>query len=450
MKLRDYQVAALENVAESYRADKRRVVLTMPTGAGKTVTAAAMATAAVDNGRRVLMLVHRQELLRQAEAAMKLAGLNVGVIWKDRKEHEADVVLTTIQSRKKLERYGDEDFIIVDECHHAVSPTWKKRLDEHPARVLGLTATPERLDGRGLREVFDDLVIGRRVDELIADGSLCNYRLLAPPGGYDMTGARWRMGDFDIKSSEREAKKRMADVVAAFDKHARDRRSLVFCVSIKHAEETLEKLREIGIRCELLTGSDNDKDRLAVEREFREGRLDALLNVDLFGEGYDCPECDCVVLARPTESLSLYLQQIGRAMRPAKNKKYALIIDCARNSYRLGLPDDHRKWSLDSKKRNVKERKAKPWKCPKCLTVHKPGTLVCKNCGHVRKIKPRTIKEEPQVLIEVANTEGLDKATYLARQHGRMVALAAALHPDDMDAALTLVEKMGREALYDQ
>lgn len=451
MNLRDYQVVALNNVAAAYREEKRRVVLTMPTGAGKTVTVAAMAKTAVDNGRRVLMLVHRQELLRQAEATMKLAGINVGVIWKDRNEPEADVVLTTIQSRKKLKQYGVEDFIIVDECHHAVSPTWKKRLDQHKARVLGLTATPERLDGRGLREVFDDLVIGRRIEELIADGWLCNYRLLAPPGGYDMTGARWRAGDFEIESSEREAKKRMADVVAAFDKYARNRKSLVFCVSIKHAEETLEKLQAIGIRCALLTGSDNDRERQAVEQQFRAGELDALLNVDLFGEGYDCPECDCVVLARPTESLSLYLQQIGRAMRPAKGKEYALIIDCARNSSRLGLPDDRRRWSLDSQKRNVKEREQPPlWTCPKCFTTHKPGTLVCNTCGYVRKLKPRIVKEEPQVLIEIANTQGLDKATYMARQHGRMVAFAAAKYPDNMEEALAFVEKMGRDALYDQ
>lgn len=447
MKLRGYQADALQNVAEAYQAGKRRVVLTMPTGAGKTVTAAAMAQTAVEGGRRVLMLVHRQELLRQAEKAMKAADLQTGVVWKKREETKADVVITTIQSRKKLEKYDLEDFIIVDECHHAVSPTWKKRLEEHPARVLGLTATPARRDGRGLREVFDELVIGRRVDELIAEGSLCNYRLLAPPGGYDMRGARWRMGDFALESSKREAKRKMAAVLDAVNTYARERRSLIFCVDIAHAEETRDKLRKIDYSCELLTGETSDKERHSVEQDFREGRLQGLLNVDLFGEGYDCPECDCVVLARPTESLSLYLQQIGRAMRPAPGKTEALIIDCARNSSRLGLPDDRRKWSLDSEKRNIKDREPALWTCPACSSGNRPGTIVCKYCGYEREVNYKAVNEEPAILIEIANTQGLGKAEYMAKLHGQTVAYAALRFPDDMQAALELVERLGREAL---
>lgn len=445
MELRDYQEAALNNVAAAYRADKRRVVLTMPTGAGKTVTAAAMATVAISRGYRVLMLVHRQELVHQAEAAMRSAGLEVGVVWKKRKEVNAAVVITTIQSRMKLDTYGPEDLIIVDECHHAVSRTWKDRLDQHQARVLGLTATPLRRDGRGLREVFDALVIGRRVDELIAAGSLSGYRLLAPPGGYNMDGAKKRMGDFAPEAAQQEAMIRVADVVDAVTKHARGRKMLVFCVSILHAEETREKLHAQGIRCDLLTGKTSDKQRAAVEQQFRDGELDALINVDLFGEGYDCPECDCVVLARPTMSLSLYLQQVGRAMRPADGKKDALIIDCARNSQRLGLPDAIREWSLDSTRKKTKERDASLWTCPECFSSHPPGKLKCQYCEHEREINSRMIEETPEVLVEIANTRGEDIAGDIAQLHGKTVAYAAAKHPNDLDAALTLVEDLGRE-----
>lgn len=445
IELRDYQEAALQMVAASFRADKRRVVLTMPTGAGKTVTATAMAMVAVKRGHRVLMLVHRQELLRQAVGAMRGAGLDVGVVWKDANDPDADVVVTTIQSRKKLPTYGPEDLIIVDECHHAVSPTWKTRLAEHEARILGLTATPERRDGVGLSGVFDDLVIGRRVDQLIIDRALADFRMLAPAGGYDMSRARTRMGDYAAEDAEDVAMSSVASVVNAYKKHAEGRKSLVFCASIAHAEETRKQLREVGVRCEVLTGRDNDRERAGVEQQFRDGRLDALINVDLFGEGYDCPECDCVVLARPTKSLSLYLQQVGRAMRPAKDKDHALILDCARNSERLGFPDTYRDWSLEGKRRKVKEREVPTWECPKCGSLHPAGTMMCKHCGHVREIKSRDIKETPEVLIEIAKTHGDDPAAYLAALHGQTIAFAYLRHPDDLQAALALVERIGSE-----
>lgn len=445
MDLRDYQEDALDEVAASYRADHRRVVLTMPTGAGKTVTAAAMARAAVKRGRRVLVLVHRQELLRQIEAAMRDAGLSVGVVWKDREEYSADVVITTIQSRKKLAKYTREDLIIVDECHHAVSRTWKTRLDEHDARVLGLTATPERRDGRGLGEVFHDLVVGRQVYELIIEGALCGFRLLAPPGGYDMSQARRRMGDYAPEDAEQVAMGKVASVVKAIKEHAQGRKMIVFCVTIAHAEETRDKMREAGIACDLLTGKTNDKERARVEQLFRTGQLEALINVDLFGEGYDCPQCDCVVLARPTTSLANYLQQVGRAMRPADGKTDALILDCARNSERLGFPDAHRVWTLDGKRKAPKEGAIRLWNCPKCFSVHRAGTMKCKHCGHVRKINSKSIEETPEVLVEIASAHGDDAAGYLAALHGQTIAFAHLRHPDDLAAALALVEQIGRE-----
>ena len=445
MELRDYQVAALGKVAASFRANHRRVILTMPTGAGKTIAAVAMAATAVENGHRVLVLVHRQELLRQMEAALTAFGLNVGVVWKDRKERGASVVITTIQNRKPIDVYGPDDLIIVDECHHAVSKTWQARLDAHTARVLGLTATPERRDGRGLGEVFHDLVVGRRVDELIIEGALCGFRVLAPKGGYDMSNARRRMGDYIPEDAEGVAMDRVADVVLAVKKHAVGRKSLVFCVSIAHAERTREQMRGAGIACDLLTGGNNDRERRDIEQQFRDGSLDALISVDLFSEGYDCPECDCVVLARPTTSLSTYLQQVGRGMRPADNKTDLLILDCARNSERLGFPDTHRKWTLVGKRKPAGERAIALWTCKECFSVHRAGTMQCKHCGYEREITSRLIKESPEVLVEIAHTHGDDKAGYMAALHGKTIAYAYEKHPDDMDAALALVEQIGSD-----
>jgi superfamily II DNA or RNA helicase len=361
-----------------------------------------MATAAA-RGKTVLMLVHRQELLDQASATLHEHGVAHGIIAAGVARARHPVQLASIATvARRLDRLGAPDFIFVDEFHHAASASWSRILERwHRAYVLGFTATPQRLDGKGLARYADALVCGPDVRALIAAGHLADYRLYAPPG-VSVEGLATRAGDYarDELAAAVDRPEIVGDVAEHYQRLAPGKRAVVFAVTREHARHLAEALRAGGVDARYVGGDTERHERRALLAEFGAGRVQALCSVDILGEGLDVPGIEAVVCARPTRSLTLCLQQWGRGLRPKPDGSRAVILDHAGNCRRHGLPDDARHWELAA------DRPRRPPAptvslCPKCFAVFATGPAACPECGFVLVAKPRLVKEVAGTLAEL-------------------------------------------------
>ena len=272
------------------------------------------------------------------------------------------------------------DLLIIDEAHRAAAPSYRKVIQAWPnAFVVGLSATPARTDGRGLDDIFADLVTGPSVADLIQQGHLARYRLFAP-GVVDMTGAKSRLGDYAAPELDERVNKSTVtgDAVSHYLKLARGKRAIVFCVSVKHAENVLAAFRTAGVPSDSIDGATSHAERRARLERFRTGQTLVLVSIQLAIEGLDIPEIEAAIILRPTQSLIVHMQTIGRALRPAPNKPHALIIDHCGNWQRHGLPDDPREWTLKGrdpsrKRRAQDETDLKIRQCSKCYRVLRVG-----------------------------------------------------------------------------
>ena len=381
--LRPYQQQLVDDIRYASR-QYRRVLAVLPTGGGKTQVFCHIAHNARTRGRSVLILVHRRELLDQARSrlrAMGVTGVNVETIqaWRGR----------------------PHDLVIVDEAHHATARTWRAKLSTCDGLILGFTATPQRLDGKGLDAMFDAMVEGPSTSELIADGYLSRYRLFCPPGKADLQGIKKRAGDYARGELEARVDQRrvLAAAVRNYKLYAAGRRAIGFCVSIAHMEHVRDTFIEAGINAVCVDGSMGRRERDNAIGAFRRGGVQVLLSVDLISEGFDVPACDCVLLMRPTASLGLHLQQIGRGLRPGERE--CVVLDCAGNSEVHGLPDESRLWSLTGE---IKERKGGVAPvavrvCKQCFSVHRPAPA-CPYCGFAHPTSDRILPEADVVLVD--------------------------------------------------
>lgn len=386
VELRAYQSEAIDRVRASFRRH-RRVLLQSPTGSGKTVMFGHIAHSAQAKGTRVCIVAHRRELIRQASDKLSFVGVEHGVISAtQRRPIRAQVVVASVQTlARRLDHYQDAfDLLIEDEAHHAVAGQWAKVRAALPkARILGVTATPERLDGRGLGEAFDDLVLGPEIRSLIADGYLSDYdAFTAPGGGPDLTGIRTKMGDFDAVglASIMERSALVGDAVEHYRQHLAGRPAIAFCVNRRHAEAVAERFRAAGYASEAVDGALDDDVRDRRIGGLADGGLNVLTSCDLISEGLDIPAVAGAILLRPTKSLGLFMQQVGRAFRPKSDGSKAVILDHAGNIHRHGLPCQTREWSLTASKR--KKGGAAPVRtCGECFSICFAGSTSCPACG---------------------------------------------------------------------
>jgi superfamily II DNA or RNA helicase len=259
--------------------------------------------------------------------------------------------------------------------------------------VLGVTATPARLDGKGLGQVFDDLIRGPEVTKLIEDGYLCKPLYYAPKT-VSMDGVHKVAGDFNrAEVAERMDKPTITgDAVTHYRKYAEGQPCIVFCTGIKHAENVAAAFNASGYRFKVIDGTLSKEERAARVVALGSGQLQGLVSVDIVSEGFDLPCVAVAILLRPTASLSLHLQQIGRVLRPAPNKPRAIILDHVGNCRRHGLAEEVRDWSLDGirkrGKRGPQDDVADTRQCPECFAVHTPSPT-CPQCLHVYEIKDR-------------------------------------------------------------
>ena len=394
--LRPYQQAAVDQVREAFRAGRRKPLLVAPTGSGKTVMFSYVTASAAAKGNRTLILVHRAELLEQCHRSLASMDVPHGLIaaglTPDRNQ------LTQVASVQTLVRRFDRvvppDLIVIDEAHHATAGAWASVLAQWPqARVLGVTATPARLDGKGLGQVFDDLIRGPEVTKLIEDGYLCKPLYYAPKT-VSMDGVHKVAGDFNrAEVAERMDKPTITgDAVTHYRKYAEGQPCIVFCTGIKHAENVTAAFNASGYRFKVIDGTLAKEERAARVAALGSGQLQGLVSVDIVSEGFDLPCVAVAILLRPTASLSLHLQQIGRVLRPAANKPRAIILDHVGNCRRHGLAEEVRDWSLDGVRKRVRKGQqddvADTRQCPECFAVHTPSPT-CPQCLHVYEIKDR-------------------------------------------------------------
>jgi len=315
------------------------------------------------------------------------------------------IQIASIQTlARRLDKYQSPDVIVWDEAHHVAAKSWASVMATYPNAIhIGLSATPERLDGTGLSAYFDEIVRGPAVADLIEHGFLSKYRLFAP-STMDTSGVHSKMGDFNIGELEHVADKPKitGDAITHYRRLCAGKRALVFCVSINHSMHVAAEFVRAGIRAEHVDSRSNSADRARVLRDYENGDFNVLCNVELFGEGLDIPGIRCAILLRPTQSRALYLQQIGRALRVCEGKEEAIILDHAGNSLRHGLPDQDYDWSLEGqKKKRGKQAEVAVRQCPNCYAVIKIQTRVCE-CGAALFVaKPRQIETKEGELAEV-------------------------------------------------
>lgn len=416
--LRPYQTTLVERTRANFIVGKRAQLLVLPTGGGKTVCFSYMAGAAKAKGLTVWILAHRVELLEQISKTLRAFGIAHGMIAPgfvgDRRQQVQVASVFTLARR--LDRYAAPDLIIVDEAHHAIAKsTWGTVIQAFPsAKLLGVTATPIRLAGEGLGDLFEVMVQGPTVADLIEQGALSPYRLFAP-SGVDLSGVHSKMGDFVRGELAGAMDKRSitGDAVSHYTKLAPGKRAIAFCVSVEHAEHVAAQFREAGIPAASIDGGMDKALRQSVLASFTAGDLRVLTSCDLVSEGFDVPAIEVAILLRPTQSLGLYLQQVGRALRTFPGKQEAIILDHAGNVKRHGLPDEDRLWSLDGK---AKKRAAKPSEvpvktCPQCFATVAAAATDCL-CGHHFVAQARVIDHVEGNLEEV----NVEQARREARQ----------------------------------
>jgi len=350
------------------------------------------------NGKSAIYLGHRTEIVFQLGAALRTVGVPFSFLTAaTHGMPRANVIVASIGTlhRRKERLPLKPDLLFVDETHHALAKTWADVIRHFPeAKVVGLTATPCRLDGKGLGDIFDAMVLGPHTDELITQGFLSDFEVYAPKPP-NLSGVHTRAGDY--VSSELDAAMRKAaitgDAVKHYKRLADGKSAVVFCVSVAHAEEVAAQFRAAGYRFKSIDGKMSAEERRGLIKDMTDGKIHGLTSCDIISEGTDIPRIEVVILLRPTKSMGLHRQQIGRGLRPFPGKQSLIILDHAGNTLVHGLPDERVAWTLDggAKRETSDERAVALRNCPKCLSVHK-FSPTCPRCGHAYTVKVREVE----------------------------------------------------------
>jgi DNA repair protein RadD len=406
MNLRTYQHQAVEQIRQAYRQGHRSVLFVLPTGGGKTVVFSHIAEQAAGRGNRICVLVHRQELLRQASDSLTSLGVRHGLIAASRSMNlAAPVQVASVQTlARRLHKLpaGLFQLLVIDEAHHSNAGTWAKVLQHFAsARVLGVTATPCRSDGRGLGEWYSAMVLGPTPAELTEQGFLAAARVLAPPGP-SLVGLRRRMGDYDLNQAGQilQAGQAMGDCLAHYRRYLDGQTAIAFCCSIAHAEAVAELFNQHGIAAASIDGTMDGPTREQLLDDLGAGRLKVLTSCQLIGEGVDVPSVAGCILLRPTQSVSLHLQMIGRCLRPQPGKT-AVILDHVGNTQRIGHHLEDREWTLDGTPKRDREKAPSVKVCPKCFSAMPSAARECPDCGHEFVVERRELVHVDGELEEV-------------------------------------------------
>ena len=405
MKLRPYQQLAKDDLRRLFTSGHKRVIMCKPTGSGKTVTFASMASDAVKKGNKVAIVVDRKELLDQAAAKLKAYGLMPQIIrGKNRINYQSRAFVATVQTLIRRPQ-PDINLLIIDEAHKQTFDKLLALPDYDKTFVIGATATPMR-SGRmnQLSDNYTHIVEPVTIGELIADGFLVPaITYAAKSGGADLSGVRTKLGDFEKKGLfDAFNKAPLYDgVVIQYRKFSDGDRVICFNINVEHSQKTAQAFIEAGYTAKHCDGSMPEKERELILKEWRLGLFDVLCNCDLFTTGFDEPTIETVIVNRATQSVPLWLQMCGRGSRPAQGKSEFKIIDMGANVYRLGFWEQEREFSLTHETRK-KKGEAPVKECDPtyqdehglvgCGAVVPASATKCKHCGLTFPKKERKLE----------------------------------------------------------
>lgn len=361
VKLRDYQINGIDEIINAW-ADCKSVLFQMPTGTGKTTLFCEIVrrfTSELYSDKKVLIITHRKELVEQAfNRLVNDFHLVAGIISSNFiSNHSAQIQVASIQTLiKRVENQKDIfSLIIIDEAHHALASTYRQLWDYYPSgKFLGVTATPTRTNGQGFQDLFDKLVVSNPIKWFIKNNYLSDTRYYASHTP-DISNIKIKAGDYDETelSEIMQDNSVMADLVQSYKDFADEKKIIVFAVNRAHCNKIVEKYNSCGYSAKSIDTYTSTDDRRRIVEEFRNNKFKVLCNVNIFTEGFDCPDVDAVQLARPTKSLTLFLQQVGRCMRPHKNKNYGIVLDNAGLWKEHGLPKMDRGWFLNGHDKSI-------------------------------------------------------------------------------------------------
>ena len=397
IELRDYQRDLLEQAQQTLVPKGARMMMQLPTGGGKTVIAAHLLADYLVGGRKAVWLTHRKELATQTRDMLRnSAGVNVSpdTSWEQGAPapympNGVVIFMAQTATRRVNEsgvwsKYGIDDLMIIDEAHHATARGWQKIIRGWPGRILGMTATPWRLSKReGFDHLFDGLIRGPQVRELQTQKFLCKSTVLFPTHEDRIRGGEvGSIGDYTERGIEQA---NLPDVMTVralnfWQEETPHRQTIIYAVSVQHAHNLKAVFTDAGIAAEVMLGSTESNERADIIRKFRDGHLRVLINVAVATEGFDLPDASCIVIARPTTSLSLYLQMVGRGMRPKPNDGDCVILDLAGNAQTHDLPETDRVWTLYPRGQLGDGEAPVTW-CDQCRTVSPAASHNCQSCG---------------------------------------------------------------------
>ncbi|EPB9068218.1 DEAD/DEAH box helicase [Listeria monocytogenes] len=356
------------------------------------------------NKNNVLFLVHRKELIDQIRNTLTMNDVDMNFV-------NLGMVQTVV---RRLEKTSEPALIIIDESHHVLANSYKKIINHFSnAKVVGFTATPVRINGGGLGDINDMLIEKVNVKWLIENQFLAPYKYFAPEIVQTETLDIKRTGEFDMTGLDDQFNKRMiwGDVIKHYQKLADGQQAILYASSLYQSQKMAMSFASVDITSAHIDGETPKSIRDDVIKRFREGKIKVLCNLDLIGEGFDVPDCSTVIMLRPTQSLSLYIQQSMRGMR-YRPEKTSIIIDHVGNVSRFGLPDMERTWTLEPKKGSNSKKAEAPVKiCPDCFMTVLSSNKQCEHCGHEFKVEVKPIQvDEAAELQEI--TEAVFKVNY--------------------------------------
>ena len=383
MELRPYQSECLEAIESKFKEGINRQLVVLPTGSGKTIIFSELLKR---KNLKTLVIAHRIELLEQAEAKINAAApdMETGIFCGDRRCHQSQVTIASIQSAQNhlgLLKSENYELIIIDEAHHAAAKGYKKLLlhlgfihnpnEESPRLLVGFTATPSRGDGKGLDEVFQEVIYHLSIKRLINQGYLVKPEGLHVTVGIDLRKIAQRMGDFQKSQLQKIMlePKALQVVIDTIKSQAADRRGIVFSVNIQHAKVLNKLIQDAGFSCDTVHSKVDIESRKQRLKDFSSGKLQFIVNPLILTEGFDCPRADCMINAAPTLNRSLYVQKAGRVLRLHDEKDNALLIDFGfskrRHALRTAIDlygDANVRKIRDRKQLNIKEKTTNPEK----------------------------------------------------------------------------------------
>ncbi len=409
VRLRPYQIQALERVHARVAAGVRRIVIVLATGGGKTTIAVQIILEAISRGQCVLFLAHRRELISQTYKRLVQMGVpeaEVGVLMGNdpRRRPGAKVQVASVDTLRNRAK-PKADIVFIDECHRALARSYQEIAACYPDAVhLGLTATPYRADGRGLGDAYQELAVVASPSLLIAQGYLVEPSVFTVPREHlpDLSSVHVRAGDYESKQLEDAVNRKslVGNIVEHWLELARGKRTVAFAVSVEHSKNIAARFVEAGIPAEHLDGNTPTDERDAVLARLDAGTTLVVSNCSVLSEGWDQPAVKCAILARPTKSTGLYLQQAGRILRPWNDER-AVILDHAGCAVEHGLPQDDREFSLDGRKKTGRRSPAEaPTKvCSSCCAVVAVACRTCPECGGEFPAPERVPEERKGVLV---------------------------------------------------